>query len=871
MTTFKDIYCFKCNCKTDQALMLSCEHNLCMNCAAKDLNEPSQQPKQYIVCDLCGSKTEIDHQTSQEIFSYIFKNLNLNPHLLNSNNKIKQNFNRTENINGEYSPSFGNNEIFLNSMDNINNAINNNNLFISNANIVNRKNICSEHGEPLSYLCLDCMTKCICSECIVHGEHHNHDVLNIKKAYPLIFGKIQDLYKNICDKIKELDNSKRNIEKKKSSINMLNQKCKNEIKNAFQIIRIRLNEKEKEIIEKTDSTLNENLNELNTYEHVIQSKIANMNKIIDSLNAYMMRKDELNLINYYCDNKNKIISQMEDNENNCLFNLNTISNLKINIDKSSFDNMLISLNNLDFEINSFKGIDINNHFDTAKYTAQRNLYGFDFKNKKNDLNLNLITCNCKIKSEINKETEPPRLDSILLDLLTDSSFGVIKCLSLVLNFHNKSENIGFWIFILIIIAHIIIIIHYSIKTINPINRYILTQMKKFYYIAHIYNPVKKRKSEKKNKFDIFNKFHIKIINQDQTANRRTIRGSTKKIFSIRKRKTHFSIRFPNKHEDKDKDSSNNNLADLSRPRLRNKSKTMIIRNNKDFFAKQKKLTIFSKKINSPKNNTKINYENDYNLIQINANNSSKNIPPESQYFLDNYNYTEAIKYDKRPFSRIYYICILTKENMLNIILVKSPLELQSLRICLLIFTYSCDLAMNTVFYFNSNISDKYYYNGNNKFFFTMFNNLSISIISTFISLALEVFFKVMITSKDDIEDLFRNEERKMRKNSNYVVNSIRKKQILMNIFEINKKLKIKIIIFFISEFLVIVFFFYFVTAFCEVYKNSQISWITDSIVSFFLSFPIEFGNAFLIAVFYKISVQSKCKWLYKIAMFLYNL
>jgi hypothetical protein len=325
---------------------------------------------------------------------------------------MKQNLNRTENINVEYSPSFGNNELLLNSMDNINNAINNNNLFISNANIVNKKNICHEHGEPISYLCLDCMTKCICSECIVHGEHHNHDVLNIKKAYPLIYGKIQDLYKNICDRIKELDNSKRNIEKKKNGINMLNQKCKNEIKNAFQIIRIRLNEKEKEIIEKTDSTLNENLNELNTYEHVIQSKIANMNKIIDSLNAYMMRKDELNLINYYCDNNNKIISQIKDDENNCLFNLNTVSNLKINIDKSSFDNMLISLNNLDFEINSFKGIDINNHFDTGKYIAQRNLYGLDFENKKNELNLNLPLYNSKfgdIKIKENRKinTEMP--------------------------------------------------------------------------------------------------------------------------------------------------------------------------------------------------------------------------------------------------------------------------------------------------------------------------------------------------------------------------------------------------------------------------------------------------------------------------------
>ena len=175
------------------------------------------------------------------------------------------------------------------------------------------------------------------------------------------------------------------------------------------------------------------------------------------------------------------------------------------------------------------------------------------------------------------------------------------------------------------------------------------------------------------------------------------------------------------------------------------------------------------------------------MIQISANNSPNNTPPESKYFLDNYNYSEAIKYDKRSFCRIYYICILAKENILNIILVNSPLELKSLRICLFIFIYSCDFALNTLFYFNSNISDKYYYNGNNQFFFTIFNNISISIISTFISLVLLIFFKVMTTSKDNIEEIFRKEERKMRKNSNYVVNFIKRKQILMNIYEINKK------------------------------------------------------------------------------------
>ena len=286
-----------------------------------------------------------------------------------------------------------NNEIFLNSMDNINY---NNNLLISNTNIINRKNLCKDHGEPISYLCLDCMTKCICSECIVHGTHRNHEVLNIKKAFPIIFSKVQDLYKYVSERVKELDNSKRNIEKKKRDIEALNMKCKNEIKNAFEIIRIRLNEKEKEIIEKTEYTLKDNLNELNTYQHVIESKIAVINKTIDSLNAHMMRKDELNLINYYCDNRNNILSQIESSENNKFFNINSISDLKINIDKSSFDDMLMSLNNLDFEINSFKPIDISNHFDSGKYIAQRNMYGIDLKNKKNELNIDLPNYNSKL-------------------------------------------------------------------------------------------------------------------------------------------------------------------------------------------------------------------------------------------------------------------------------------------------------------------------------------------------------------------------------------------------------------------------------------------------------------------------------------------
>jgi hypothetical protein len=402
-------------------------------------------------------------------------------------------------------------------------------------------------------------------------------------------------------------------------------------------------------------------------------------------------------------------------------------------------------------------------------------------------------------------------------------------------------------------------------------------MKKFSYITKIYNPVKKKKSNKKSQFNIYNNAPINLININQIENKSTHKESFHKFLSIKKRKTHFNNRITNKLDNKNSSSTNKNYSEFSLTKLKKKSKTTLLKNNNNclhkFYEKQEKQKKLKKnptKIKDKKTNQKNDKANEYNLIQISANNSPNNTPPQSNCFLDNYNYGEAIKYDKRTFCRIYYICILAEENILNIILVNSPLELKSLRICLLIFIYSCDFALNTLFYFNSNISDKYHYNGNNKFFYTIFNNMSISVISSFISLVLLIFFKILTTSKDDIEDLFRKEERKMRKNSNYVVNFIKRKQILMKVYEINKKLKIKIIIFFIIEFSVILFFFYFVTAFCEVYKESQISWITDSLISFLLSFPIELGIALLIAVLYKISIQKKCKWLYKIVMIFYN-
>ena len=277
------------------------------------------------------------------------------------------------------------------------------------------------------------------------------------------------------------------------------------------------------------------------------------------------------------------------------------------------------------------------------------------------------------------------------------------------------------------------------------------------------------------------------------------------------------------------------------------------------------------KINQNKQKKIILSSKYYSLIQIDANNSTNNKPQNSDFLLDNYDYETAIRYDKRHFFRIFYICILAKESVINIIIFNTPLDLRALRICLFIFSNSCDLAFNTIFYSNDNISDKYHYEGDNLFLFTLINNCIISIISTIVSLLLVNVLQNMIDSRGDFEDIFRNEEKKMRKDKTYKVSKKRKFKILDKIREICLKLKRKITLFIIIEFLIMLFFYYFVTAFCEVYKKTQLSWLIDFLNSFLFSLISEISMALIITIFYILSIRYKLKFVYKVALFFYNL
>ena len=266
--------------------------------------------------------------------------------------------------------------------------------------------------------------------------------------------------------------------------------------------------------------------------------------------------------------------------------------------------------------------------------------------------------------------------------------------------------------------------------------------------------------------------------------------------------------------------------------------------------------------------TKPRLSNRYSLILIDLNQKEAPLPYQSDYVIDNFDYEQAIIYENRSYCRIFFIILISKENVLNMIIFDPPLELKPIRIAIFIFNFACDYALNALFYLSDNISDKYHYEGAYRELFSLINNLPISITSTLVSFILLFFFENLTQSTEKIEKLFRDQEDLIKNDKSYKVTNKKKKEIMNNIKDIMKCLRLKIIFFIVLESLVMFFFFYYVTAFCQIYKSTQKSWILDCLMSYAFSLAITIFISLVFGCLYKIAIKYKVKCLYQLIKFL---
>ena len=148
--------------------------------------------------------------------------------------------------------------------------------------------------------------------------------------------------------------------------------------------------------------------------------------------------------------------------------------------------------------------------------------------------------------------------------------------------------------------------------------------------------------------------------------------------------------------------------------------------------------------------------------------------------------------------------------------------------------------------------------------------MTIILLSTLIGFIFMTLFTNLNNSVNNVRDIFRKEEEKIKNNKNYKVSEERKKEILVEIEKILYRHKIKVIIFIIIEALLMLFFWYYVIAFCHVYSSTQLSWLLDSFLSILSRLAIILLFSFVFAKIYRISIESNTFCIYKIVLFLYS-
>ena len=463
-------------------------------------------------------------------------------------------------------------------------------------------------------------------------------------------------------------------------------------------------------------------------------------------------------------------------------------------------------------------------------------------------------CSCFTKTKIailsEIKVDKKKLISNFKNMKNIANFQMLKCINLLFDkkniFKNLSNYMSIFLVILNTVAIFIFIFYNKIKFMIFINR-LIKQNKKI----NNKNKIKIKKEKK-----IFKKKIIKMSNQNNTLNinRNRVKKCgyiNKSNISINNNKNNINNKFIQKNNIKNlslKNPRKNNIKNLSlkNPRknnIKNLSFKNPRKNNiKCLSLKNRRKINIKKPLQESKNKiTNKSAYKSYNILKttsvsIKSNKKSKTLN-YSDSEMNNLCFAEAIRIDNRSFCLYYFSLIKSKHILISTFCYFKDYNAQIIKIYLFFFTLASNFIFSAMFYSETTM-DKIYLEDGTFDLTYQFPKMAYSfIISTSIKSLLNYF------------GLYENSliaiKRNIKSKKGY------KKIVLF--------LKIKIILFFILNYIILSSFWIYLGCFCAVYPNTQIHLSKGVLSSFSLSFVTPFFINLFPAIFRIHSLNSKNK------------
>jgi hypothetical protein len=259
----------------------------------------------------------------------------------------------------------------------------------------------------------------------------------------------------------------------------------------------------------------------------------------------------------------------------------------------------------------------------------------------------------------------------------------------------------------------------------------------------------------------------------------------------------------------------------------------------------------NKAISNKKDNIKLDKKIMYNLETIGQKKvSNENQDKTTDEDLQDMDFAQAIIYDKRSYLKMYWSFLVDTQIILGTFCTESYLNLFVIKLSFFVFTFQISFFLNAFFYTDEYISNAYHNDGALDFI----SGLPKSIYSFVATLVTTNLLRMLSNSRTELKKLIREK----RKHKNYIY--------LINIKL--KKLRKKLIAYFIFVFTLGLVFFYYVSAFCAVYKYSQKYWFLGCLQSFGIDSAVAIIICIFIALFRYISIKRKIKYFYFLANFI---
>ena len=297
-----------------------------------------------------------------------------------------------------------------------------------------------------------------------------------------------------------------------------------------------------------------------------------------------------------------------------------------------------------------------------------------------------------------------------------------------------------------------------------------------------------------------------------------------------------------------------NKTNINGNKIKSKNKSLQLIIHSDH-PPNKKQGYTTKNINKNNNNiiNNLTRNNVNSYIRFNKNKNKKLVVTESKRKmeykpeeLNDLSYKLALKLDQRTFCEYYVSLIKIKHILIFSFYNNEDYNIRTIKIDLFFIIFILYFMINALF-FNDNTMHKIYEDEGS---FNFVYQLPKIIYSSLISSVLNSLLKKLATSQGAILEL-----KKVKKNINEKVE------------ELNTKLKIKFIFYFIIGLIFLLFSWYYLSMFCAIYRNTQFHLIKDTLISFGLSLIYPF-IIYLIPPLFRIPALSSPK---KNRKYLYNL